>query len=67
MLDQAGQGTGGVSVPGSVPTKPCPPLQLLVMGGWLDWMFLELFSNLGVSVASVKGSLWVQMFAAAVH
>jgi len=24
--------------------------EILVIGGWLDWMFLEVFSNLGDSV-----------------
>ena len=56
MLEWAAQGGGGVTNPGGVQatSRDCVEghglVELLVIGGWLDWMILEVFSNLGVSV-----------------
>ena len=51
-LDQAAQGSGGVTIPGGV-QKPsgCGPLGhgltgMAVLGWWWDLMILEVFSNL---------------------
>ena len=51
-LDQAAQGGGGVPIPGGV-KKTCRCgtsgyglIGMVVLGGWLDSMILEVFSNL---------------------
>jgi len=55
-LEQAAQGSGGVTIPGGV-RKPCRCgilghglVGMVVLGGWLDLMILEVSSNLGDSV-----------------
>jgi len=51
-LEQAAQGGGGVPVPGGVQktcrcgTSRCGLVGMVVLGGWLDSMVLEVFSNL---------------------
>jgi len=54
-LEQAAQGSGGVTVPGDV-QKMCRYgtsghglAGMVVLGGWLDLMMLEVFSNLNDS------------------
>ena len=51
-LEQAAQGSGGVTIPGGV-QKACRCgtsgyglVSMVVLGGWLDLMILEIFSNL---------------------
>jgi len=51
-LEQAAQGSGGVTIPGGVQKKcRCGTMGyglagMVVLGGWLDSMILEVFSNL---------------------
>jgi len=53
---QVVQGNGRVTVPGGVPelwrcgTEGHGQWATLVVGGWLDWVILEVFSNLNDSV-----------------
>jgi len=55
-LAQAAQGSGGVTVPGGVPepwrcgTEGCAQQAALVVGGRLDWVILEVSSNLSDSL-----------------
>ena len=55
-LEWAAQGGGGVANPAGVQEKGrcCTErhglVETLVMGGWLDWMILEVFYNLGDSI-----------------
>jgi len=55
-LEQAAQEGGWVPIPGGVPkTCRCGTLGhglagMVVMGQWLDWMILEVFSNLNDSM-----------------
>ena len=56
MLEQAAQGGGGVTALGGVQEtyRCCTEGHglvggILVVGGWLDWMILEVFSNSGYS------------------
>ena len=48
MLKQAAHRGGGVTVPEGV--QEMFSGEILVIGGWLDWMILEGFSNLGDSM-----------------
>ena len=55
-LEQAAQGGGGVTIPGGV-QKMCKCgtsghglAGMVVLGGWLDSMILEVFSNLNESM-----------------
>ena len=57
MLEQAAPGSGGVTIPGGIQgrfrccTKCMVWWEILVIGGWLYWMILEVFSNLGDSMS----------------
>jgi len=55
-LEQAAQGSGGVTIPGGV-QKMCRYgtsghglAGMVLLGGWLDLMILEVFSNLNDSM-----------------
>jgi len=55
-LEQAAQGSGGVTIPGGV-QKTCKFgtsghgfVGMVVLGGWLDLMIQEVFSNLNDSM-----------------
>jgi len=52
-LEQAAQGGGGVTIPGGVQETWGCGIEGLVgmvgMGWWLEWMILEVFSNLNGS------------------
>ena len=57
MLEWVAQGGGGVTIPRSVQEMFTCCIEghglvgkMLVVGGWLDWMILEVFSNLNTSV-----------------
>ena len=55
-MAQAAQGGGGVTAPGGVQeawrcgTEGCGQWVILVVGGQLDYMILEVFSNLNDSM-----------------
>ena len=55
-MEEAAQGDGGVPIPGGVQkTCRCGTLEyglvsMVVLGGWLDLMILEVFSNLNDSM-----------------
>jgi len=49
-LEQAAQGGGGVTIPGDLNVALRDVGNLLVIGGWSDWMILEIFSNFGDSM-----------------
>ena len=69
MLEQAAQEGGGVTAPGGVQemfgccTEGHGLVGILVVGGWLDWMILEVSSNLNDSVIFLvlKGNIckWI--------
>ena len=55
-MEQAAQRGGGVTVPGGIQEMFRAVLRnmvywkILMIGNWLDWMIMEVFSNLGDSM-----------------
>lgn len=49
-LEQAAQAGGGVTIPGDLNVALRDAGNLLMIGGWSDWMILEIFPNFGDSM-----------------